>query len=388
MRPFGWFRADPELRAITSLPFDVGATTSAGSPRTPTVERAVRLAPVYAAGRHIADTGATLPLAAYRRQGANRDRLENLPGLLRGLELDGRLEPWLTTCLLSLALKGNTVGLITSFDGNGTPASVVWIPLEHVAVDDTNPADPVWRIGGRPVARQRIVHIPWLTVPGRTLGLSPLAALAFAVGIGLDSEQYALDWYRAGGIPPGTFKNSNQRVDQEKAEAVKGRLVAAIRTRAPLVYGRDWDYNPITIAPAEAAFVDASKMSANQIAAVYGIDPTEVGGEAANSLTYANEEHRQTNRLHNLRPYLVRVERAISRLLPERTEVKFNIDGVVRADIKSRHEVFKIDREIGLRSINELRALEDLPPVEGGDTYAPTSATTANQQEVRNHDHY
>ena len=72
-----------------------------------------------------------------------------------------------------------------------------------------------------------------------------------------------------------------------------------------------------------------------------------------------------------MRPYLVILERAFGSLLPERQFVTFNGDAVVRADLKTRFEVYEIANRIGLLSINEERAKENLEPVPGGDGHIP-----------------
>jgi len=351
-----------EKRAITSLPWlpwDVGGQTVAAV----TQSRALSLAPVYAAARHISDNVATLPLHGFRKiDEARREKLSSLPQLFKSLADTGTLPSWLSTSVNSLALRGNAVGLITRRDGLGFPLEVVWISMDHVSVDDQIPGQPAWFIKGRRVDTSDIVHIPWFTLPGQTLGLSPIEAFALTVEGGLQAAQYGVDWFRAGGVPPGTFKNTKLEVAEDKAQQIKARLVRAIRSHEPIVYGADWEYHPITISPEQAQFVESAQLTANQVAAIYGIAPEEVGGKAANSLTYANEEHRQTTRMHNLRPWLVRLETAFSALLPLRQYVRFNVDAVIRADLKTRHEVYKIDLETGIRTIDEIRALEDLPP--------------------------
>jgi hypothetical protein len=133
------------------------------------------------------------------------------------------------------------------------------------------------------------------------------------------------------------------------------------------VTGNDWDYTPITIPPEQAQFIESQKLSANQVAAIYGIDPDEIGGEAANGLTYSNEESRQIKRAANMRPYLVRFERAFASWLPDREYVKFHTDATIRPDIKTRWEVNKIRLDAGAVSLNEIRAQEDERPIPGGD---------------------
>jgi hypothetical protein len=46
--------------------------------------------------------------------------------------------------------------------------------------------------------------------------------------------------------------------------------------------------------------------------------------------------------------------------------VKFNVDGLLRGDIKARYEAYRIAIDGGWRNPDEVRALEDLPPIPGG----------------------
>lgn len=354
-----------EVRAIEGVPWDVGGS-GYNSTDSVTEKRARRLSPVFAAHRHLADGIGTLPLKAYEKRGNARQPMRELPLLFQFLADEGTLTDWVTQAVLGMAGSGSAAGLITSRDAFGFPTAVMWRPACEWSVDDTIIGRPQWYWDGRKIDRSEIVHIPWLTVPGRTWGLSPLEAFALTVNTGLSAQQYGNDWYAAGGVPPGTFKNSVKKVDQTEATVIKSRLVQAIKTREPIVYGSDWDYSPVTIAPEQAQMVESLRLSANQIAAIYGIAPEEVGGEASNSLTYANEEMRQTTRLHNLRPWMARLENGFSALLPNQQYVRFAADATIRADISTRWNVYQIQRNMGYRSLDEIRALEDEPPLPGG----------------------
>jgi HK97 family phage portal protein len=227
------------------------------------------------------------------------------------------------------------------------------------------------------VDRSDLVHIPWLTVPGQTLGLSPIEHYALTLGVGLGAQSYGAEWFAAGGVPPGTYKNSEQTIDQATATTIKTRLMAAIRSREPLVYGKDWDFNAISIPPQEAQFVETQNLTANQIAAIYGIAPEEIGGVPANSLTYNTEERRQIRRVADLRPWLVRFETGLSALLPERQYVRFNADATVRADLKTRYQAHHLALEDGWKNRDEVRGAEDLEPLpagQGGQEYMPLHA--------------
>lgn len=368
-----WFRRKKEQRAIESVPWDTGD----GVPRSRmTEQRALALAPVYAANRHIADTVSTLPLDAYRNLGDVRQPMSSLPQLFRDMQTTGQLGPWLYQAVTSLGLRGNAVGYITARDGLGFPTAITWLAMCDVTVNDRNPAVPVWYWRGRQLDPTELVHIPWFCVPYRTLGLSPIEA--FALTVGHDAQQYGADWFRNGGFPPGTFKNNAQTVDAAAADIIRSRLTSSIRKREPLVYGNDWDYNAITVPPEQAQFIETLKLSATQIATIYGIAPEEIGGESPNSMNYTNEEARLRRRMSDLRPWLVRLEQAFSAILPERQYVKFNADATVRADLLTRWQVHKIRREIGAANIDEIRALEDEPPLPdgAGTSYAPLSTSS------------
>jgi HK97 family phage portal protein len=368
------FRRRTERRAITDVPWDVGGPSTISVNQS----RALGLTAVFAANRHIVDNVSTLPLQPFRKVGDARQPMGSLPQLFKRLDDAGRLGDWQAIALSSLVIHGNTVGVILERDGLGFPVEILWLPMNEVHVDDSFwPRVSVWYWRGRRLDPAELCHIPWIKVAGRTLGLSPIEHYALTISNGIQAQQYGNDWFAAGGIPPGKMKNSAKKVDQTEADAIKARLVASIRSRKPLVYGADWDYQPIVIPPEQAQFIETMKLTANQVAAIYGIDPTEIGGEAANSQEYANEEFRQTRRMQDLRPWMVRLERSFSAWLPENQHVRFNADAVIRADTKSRHEVYKLQREIGMANVDEIRAREDQQPLPDGkgQDYTPLSRT-------------
>lgn len=367
-----WRRRE-ETRAIDSVPWDMGGTL--GSATAVSQSTALSLAPVYSAVRILASSVSTLPLKAHRRLGDERHPI-TLPQLFDRLVSSGEIVPWLHRCVTSLALRGNAYGYVIQRDGYGYPIDIVWLNPAKVSVDDATGV-PVWRVNGQVVPRDDMFHIPWFALPGETLGLSPIGAFAATINTGLASQKYGNDWYNAGGIPPGTFRNTAKAVPQDEARVIKSRLVSAIRTREPIVYGSDWEYQPITVKPAEAQLVESTRMTANQIAAIYGVPPEMIGGETGKSMTYQNVEQQSLNFVtFTLRPWLVALETAFSSILPDRQYVKFNADALIRADLRTRHEVYRIDREIGLRSLDEIRALEDLPalPNGQGQQHMPTAA--------------
>jgi HK97 family phage portal protein len=368
-----------ETRAITSLPWGSPAPFDVGPGRYDSDADALSLGSVYSALSLLGSTISTLPLDAGRKIGDARVPMSSLPQLFGQLAADGRLVPWLHQCVVSVASRGNAVGYIIARDGFGFPTVVEWLDLCEVTYDD---AAREWRWRGRVVPDEDIVHIPWFTVPGKRMALSPIASYAATLGIGLGAQSYARDWFDGGGFPPGTFRNTEQVIpNADEANAIRAKLAASRRTRQPMVYGKDWEYTPISVPPEEAQFVQTMKMTATQVAAIYHIPPEKIGGETGHSLTYATAETHQIEWTTDaLRTWLEMLEAAFTSWLPDRQYVKFNINGLVRADMKTRYESYAIGLQNGWLNRDEVRAYEDLEPLPNGEgqTFAvPPPATPA-----------
>lgn len=373
-----WDRRKAERRTIGTVPWSTGDDALV-APRRVDFDRAASFGAVFGAWRYLGDQIATLPVHAYRDLGDRRQRMQSLPVLFQQPAAQGTLTDWLYRAVIAMASRGNAVGLVTSRDGFGFPTGIEWTNPDDWRVDDQPPqaslARPRWYYLGREIPRDEVVHIPWFPVPGRTWGLSPMGAYAATVAAALGAQEYAASWFAGGGAPPGTYKNEAQTLDKDQADEVKARLVKAIRTRQPIVYGRDWTYTPISINPEEAQFIESQQLGASQIAAIYGIPPEKVGGQAGGSLTYNTVELNQiAAQTDAVRPWVSKLEAKFFQLLPERQYVRFALEAHLRTDVKTRYEVYEIARRIGLQSVNEQRELEDMEPLpagQGGEVYTP-----------------
>ncbi len=371
-----------ERRAINSLPWDTGGPNSIAAV---SAERALALVPVYASVRLIADQVASLPLYAYRKTATGFVQLPLVPTLFQKPSVIGHRYDWLFRMVTSLALRGNAYGLITGRDRLDYPTGVEWLHPDEVVVLDQAPSgpgsftDPLYFWQGRRIEREDIVHMALFVLPGRVKGLSPIEACMAAVATGLSAQDYTANWFLNGAVPPGQFRNSEEEVDPDQAEIIRNRLTSAIRSRKPLVYGRQWTYEPISVAQHEAKFIETLKLTATNIACIYGVPPDMVGGDVgASGLTYKNTANVSLDFVKfTLRPWLERAEEAFTELTPRGQYMRFNLDALLRADLPVRMAAYQTARTIGLMSINECRALEDLPPVDGGDDHTPLAEQQA-----------
>jgi HK97 family phage portal protein len=286
--------------------------------------------------------------------------------------VNGTLVDWQERAVASMALQGDAIGLVTSRDYYGWPTMIEWLNPEQVMVQDTawiGPGSfmqPLWWWMGRPLDPADVVHIPWFSLPYRVRGLSPIGAFRVTANVGLSAADYASAWFNNGGVPPGTFRNSKQTVSKEDADLITQRVTARLQQRKPLVYGADWEYNPIAINPHEAQFVETMRLTATQIAVIYGVPPEKIGGSTGSSLTYATQEQNSLDFLtFALRPWLRKLEAAFTRLFPRGQVVKYDIGDLIRADAKTRAEIdrMSLGPNTPWREVNEIRADHDLPPI-------------------------
>jgi HK97 family phage portal protein len=175
---------------------------------------------------------------------------------------------------------------------------------------------------------------------------------------------YGNNWFRDGARPSGHFKYANGPIDPKDAAEIKARFKAAVSNNDFFVSGSDWSWETLSVAPAEAEFLQTIKATANQIAAIFRVNPEDIGGEAGSSLTYETLELNQINfQTRTLQPIFTRFEHHINRTFPGAQYIKFNPDAIVRTDLRTRMEAHKIGLEIGLETHAEGRALEDKAPL-------------------------
>jgi len=275
---------------------------------------------------------------------------------------------WLHRLVTSLVLRGNAYGLVVSRTPTGIPTQIEWLDPDEVSIQDNRSiAPPVWYYQGRIIDNDDFVHIPWFTVPGFIKGLSPVGAYQTTLSTGIHAQNYGNEWFQNGSIPSGLLQTEHP-VTQEQATLIKSRFKKAAKGRDVAVLGLGVSFKPITVMPEEAQFLGTIKATANQIAAIYGVPPTRIGGSMDHSMTYQNAEQESIRFVTDcLMPYLTKIEMALSALLPRGQCVKFNLDALLRADTLTRYQAHHYALTGRWKNRDEIREIEDLPPLPNGE---------------------
>ena len=135
-------------------------------------------------------------------------------------------------------------------------------------------------------------------------------------------------------------------------------------------------YKAISLPPEDSQFLSTRQFGGEEICRIFRVPPHMV--QDLQRATFNNIEHMSIEFvMHTLMPWLIRIEQAIIKdvLIDEEKDEffpKFNVDGLMRGDYKSRMEGYAVAITNGIMSVNDVRKLENLDPLdeaEGGDLH-------------------
>jgi HK97 family phage portal protein len=252
--------------------------------------------------------------------------------------------------------------------------------------DRTDPESP------RTWTRDEMIHIRGLALNGAIEGVSPIRALRMTLANSLMRQMWERSYLRNEARPGVALKFPQGLSAQEAREfrdvwdEAHAGVEQAGRTG---VIGGGGDLAIIPpISLTDAQFVEAQRLSLQQIAGLYRVPVSFVGGEGGgNEATTEQDALRLAT--YALGPMFAATEQALSRdpdLFPPRSGlfVEHLPDALVRPDLKTRYDAYRLARQGGWQSPNEIRRRENLPPVDGGDEIQMTPVGGAPNAPGRN----
>jgi HK97 family phage portal protein len=169
-----------------------------------------------------------------------------------------------------------------------------------------------------------------------------------------------------------------ERLTREQREmfrdSVSEKYAGAANSGKLIVVDGGVRFEKLSFSPEDAQFLESRKLANEDVARIFNVPATAAG--ILDKATYSNIEQEGRSLVQNcLGPLAARIEAAMQRcLLTEvgrRTlYVEHDLSGLLRGDVKSRFEAYRIGREIGAMSPNDICRLENQPPIPNGDTYS------------------
>jgi HK97 family phage portal protein len=333
-----------------------------------TEDSALRLSTVWACVRLLADAIASLPWGAFMPDGEDRVRLDPQPSLLRAPFDDLTRFDWVHMLVVSLVLRGNAYGLITARDYREFPTEIMPLHPGYIRAERDANGRKWYRLpNGDRVPRNDVLHIRLFPQAGADVSPSPIEVAAESIGLGLAAQRFGGRWFGEGAAPSSTL-TTEQQMSPADAKRLKEEWISTHggrRQPAILTGGVKWE--PITITPEESQFLETRSFQRSEIASWFRVPPHMIGDvERSTSWGTGIEQQGIGFVVYTLAPYLERIEGSLSRLLPGQQFVKFNVNALLRGDTTSRFSSYQQALDGGWMNPDEVRALEDRPPIPGG----------------------
>jgi len=326
--------------------------------------------------------GSELPGDVFRGVGADRVSVQ-MPTYLEDPGGDGNgLADWCYQVLESWALRGNLYGDVLQRE-RGRPIQISLHYPDDVSgfLED---GKVKWRVNGEPVDPSRFIHRRVNPVPGRILGLSPIEFHATTLGLSLVSSRFGVQWFLDGAHPTGMLSNTEVELDDTQVRVAKQRFLDSIRgTREPLVYGKGWEFTPLSITAEESQFLKTQEFSAADCCRMFGPGFAEIlGYETGGAMTYSNIESRSVHLLvYSTNKWLRRLERLVTSMLPRPQYYRLDRDAVLQSTTLDRYKAHELALKNRWKVPNEVRDDEDMRPVPWGNEPNASSPNAQSEPE-------
>lgn len=284
---------------------------------------------------------------------------------------------WRETAMCHLLLRGNHYSE-KQYDNAGRLIALWPMHPDRVRVERQSVNAPLsYRIslpGGGEVriGADRMLHLRGLGSNGVT-GFSPIAMGRNAIGLAIAAQEYGARLFkndtRPGGVLEHPMKLSDPAFTRLKT-SIENEHQGITNAHRMMILEEGMKWHQIGINPDDAQFLESRKFSVTEVARLFNIPPHFL--RDLERATFSNIEQQAIEFVvYSLRPWLVRFEQRLKiELLSPQDRVthfiKFNVDGLLRGDIKTRYDAYQVAKQNGWLNADEIRELEDLNPIPAG----------------------
>lgn len=372
-----WLPDDEESRHWD----DAGGSASARNPAGVRIdsESALESTVVLACARVLAESISSLPLQLYRRLADGGKEIAREHPLYRRL----RVAPnswqtsfeWLEQQVLWACLWGNAYCHIRSGEA-GAVDQLIPLHPSRMKVETIENGRLRYRFRNERgteelFTQDEIFHVRWLSDDG-VRGMVPVELARDAIGLARACEIHGARFF-ANGARPGFVLATENDMTPDAARTLRDNWERMHRgvdraNRTAVLFG---GLKPIELAGAnnqESQYLETRRFQIEEICRLYRVPPHLVGDLTRSS--FSNIEQQSIDFVqHTLLPWLRRFESAIARdlITDDSFFAEFDTRGLLRGDAAARAAYYQSMYNLGVASINEIRAWESLNPVEGGD---------------------
>lgn len=352
---------------------------------------AMQMTAVYACVRILAESIAALPLHVYQQgENGNRAKAEDFPLFFL---LHDEPNPEMTsfvfreTLMTHLLLWGNGYAQVLR-NGKGEVMALYPLLPNKMSVErdekgqlyyryTRNDQEPPTMKGNSVILMpEDVLHIPGLGFDG-LVGYSPISMTKNAIGLAMAAEEYGSRFFANGAAPAGVLEHPNVVKDVSKLrESWNSAFGGTANAGKIAILEEGLHFSPISMSPQDSQLIETRKYQLDEIARIFRIPPHMVGDLEKSSFNNIEQQGLEFVK-YTLDPWVVRWEAALSKALLTREEkrkyeIRFNVDGLLRGDYKSRMEGYAVGINNGFMCPNDARRLENMdliPDEKGGNNY-------------------
>ncbi len=353
-----------------------GGKTRAGQYVSP--DSALRVSAVYAATRILAESMASLPISVFQFKDGRRTRVQqhNLVGLLHDSPNPNNTAfEFFEMGQAHLCLRGNAYAFI---EGNGKGEIEGLYPQHPDKVIVRYDRDRnlfVYDIDGEQnIPARQVLHVRGFSLDG-LVGLAPIALARETIGNALAAEQLGGEAFAEGFVPPVVLEVA-EKAGKDQRDTYRKQWVelTSDRRRGPPVISGGTKLHTLRVSMADLQFIETRRFSISEIARLFRVPPHMLAD--LERATFSNIEQQSLEFVkYTLSPWIKRWEQRLNLTLLSGRErelgiyIKFNVDALLRGDIKSRFEAYKMGVEARILNANECRDMEDRDAYDGGDQF-------------------
>ena len=341
-------------------------------------DKALTLTAVWCAIRLLAESVSSLPISVYTKQ-KNGDKLEDTKSPIYKLV---KFKPnyyqnkitFFEFIMLSICTEGNSYVQIVR-NNSGTPVQLICLDPSNVTVVVNNNELFYQVDGGAVLDSSDMLHFKTITDDGVT-GLSPIDQCAKALNWGVSLETFGETFFSNGAKPSSILQTDRALSDtalQRLKTSFNSNYGKLKNSNSTIVLEEGLTFKPISISPEQAQFLSSRQFSIEEVARIFNCPPhmlKDLSKSSFNNIEMQSQEFVT----YTLMPYITRIEQEMNLKLFRTNElgktfVEFNVNGLLRGDVKSRTEAYKTAITNGYMSINEVRQKENMNSIEGGDKH-------------------
>ena len=284
---------------------------------------------------------------------------------------------FLSTMVVNRMLRGNAYAQIVR-DASGEPIALVPLSPDQMELSVSKEGEyyTYYQDGVISVlAPENVIH--WKGLGNGYIGLSKLEYMRATTDEAISAQSNASKLYGAYSKPSGVLQ-TDSTLDDKQLKAVFERFGGMARGGSGIfVVDRGLKYQQLSLTPADAQLLQTRQFSVEEICRWFGVPGVLVGSTAQTTWGSGIQQIVEGFHKFTVGPLCKQLEQALSRRLVPVTDtsttIEFKLDGFLRSTPEARAQFYSTMAQNGAMTRNEIRRLENLPPVEGGDALTAQS---------------